>query len=201
MIRRSEKKIPVKGAPEPKPLKQKCSVCEKIRPIAKKSRKICSSCIKAEKREKQRAIITQEKLDQITSRLVRALYPSVCPHCRIPLDSSNSNCGHFVSRTKQPTRFSLKNLVAIDRNCNFYRPEHAYTLGKVLNELWGKDTADDQIVLGNRKVKFNNYDRSRIYDIYKAALAKVEGLTQEEKYDLLKETQALYEEIVNPLIF
>lgn len=201
MIRRSEKKIPVKGASEPKPLKQKCSVCEKIRPIAKKSRKICSSCIKAEKREKQRAIITQEKLDQITSRLVRALYPSVCPHCRIPLDSSNSNCGHFVSRTKQPTRFSLKNLVAIDRNCNFYRPEHAYTLGKVLNELWGKDTADDQIVLGNRKVKFNNYDRSRIYDIYKAALAKAEGLTQEEKYDLLKETQVLYEEIVNPLIF
>lgn len=201
MIRRSEKKIPVKGAPESKPAKQKCSVCEKIRPIAKKSRKICSSCIKAEKREKQRAIITQEKLDQITSRLVRALYPSVCPHCRIPLDSSNSNCGHFVSRTKQPTRFSLKNLVAIDRNCNFYRPEHAYTLGKVLNEVWGKDTADDQIVLGNKKVKFNNHDRSRIYDIYKAALAKAEGLTQEEKYDLLKETQALYEEIVNPLIF
>jgi hypothetical protein len=201
MIRRSEKKIPVKGAPEPKPLKQKCSACGKVRPIVKKSTKMCSPCIKAEKKEKLKLVINQEKLDQITSRLVRALYPSVCPHCRIPLDSSNSNCGHFVSRTKQTTRFSLKNLVAIDRNCNFYRPEHAYTLGKVLNEVWGKDTADDQIVLGNRKVKFNNYDRAKIYEIYKNALSQADGLSQDEKYELLKKTQKLYEEIVNPLIF
>jgi hypothetical protein len=201
MIRRSEKKIPVKGAPEPKPLKQQCLGCGKVRPIVKKSTKMCAPCIRVEKKEKQKTIINQEKLDQITSRLVRALYPSVCPHCRIPLDSSNSNCGHFVSRTKQTTRFSLKNLVAIDRNCNFYRPEHAYTLGKVLNELWGKNTADDQIVLGNRKVKFNNYDRARIYEIYKNALSQVDGLSQDEKYALLKKTQKLYEEIVNPLIF
>ena len=201
MIRRSEKKIPVKGAPEPKPLKQQCLGCGKIRPIVKKSTKMCAPCIRVEKKEKQKTIINQEKLDQITSRLVRALYPSVCPHCRIPLDSSNSNCGHFVSRTKQTTRFSLKNLVAIDRNCNFYRPEHAYTLGKVLNDLWGKDTADDQIVLGNRKVKFNNYDRARIYEIYKTALSQANELSQDEKYALLKKTQKLYEEIVNPLIF
>jgi formaldehyde-activating enzyme involved in methanogenesis len=91
--------------------------------------------------------------------------------------------------------------VAIDRNCNFYRPEHAYTLGKVLNEVWGKDTADDQIVLGNRKVKFNNYDRAKIYEIYKNALSQADGLSQDEKYELLKKTQKLYEEIVNPLIF
>lgn len=205
-------KTPIK--PEDKPVEHPaCSICGKKRLIAIKSKKICAVChkqrgieIKRErnkaKRKKKAETITQIKLDQITSKLVRTLYPPICPHCFVPLDNSNSNCGHFVSRTKQPTRFSLKNLVSVDRNCNFYRPEHVYTLGKTLNKLWGEGTADQQILLGNKHVKFSNQDRRAIYDIYLDALQKAEAqeLTQDEKYELLKETQILYEEIVNNLI-
>jgi hypothetical protein len=190
-----------------------CSLCGKRRLIAIKSKKICAVCNKKKsieaqkeknkvKRKKKAETITQIKLDQITSKLVRTLYPSICPHCFVKLDNSNSNCGHFVSRTKQSTRFSLKNLVSIDRNCNFYKPEHVYTLGKTLNNLWGEGTADNQILLGNRHVKFSNQDRKEIFDIYLNALQKAESheLNQDEKYELLKETQILYEEIVNNLI-
>lgn len=224
--KKTEKKVPIKGEPKVKPKNVKgietkekvkevpsCSICNKVRPIAIKSKKICMVCNKKmkleqakvrrqTKREKKASTITQEKLDQITSKLVRTLYPSICPHCFVPLDNSNSNCGHFVSRTKQSTRFSLKNLVAIDRNCNFYKPEHVYTLGKTLNNLWGEGTADNQILLGNKQIKFTNEDRKKIFEIYQNALQKADSqeLSQEEKYNLLKETQILYEEIVNPLL-
>jgi hypothetical protein len=68
--------------------------------------------------------------------------------------------------------------------------------------LWGEGTADNQILLGNRHVKFSNQDRKEIFDIYLNALQKAESheLNQDEKYELLKETQILYEEIVNNLI-
>lgn len=230
MMQNKPKKTPIKGEPIAKATNIKgtpakkvkevvpkvdppCSLCGKKRLIAIKSKKICAVCNKKKsieaqkeknkvKRKKKAETITQIKLDQITSKLVRTLYPSICPHCFVKLDSSNSNCGHFVSRTKQSTRFSLKNLVSIDRNCNFYKPEHVYTLGKTLNNLWGEGTADNQILLGNRHVKFSNQDRKEIFDIYLNALQKAESheLNQDEKYELLKETQILYEEIVNNLI-
>ena len=205
-------KTPIKS--EDKPVEHPaCSICGKKRLIAIKSKKICAVCNKKKlverakykrnlKKAKKASTITQQKLDQITSKLVRTLYPPICPHCFVKLDNSNSNCGHFVSRTKQATRFSLKNLVSIDRNCNFYKPEHVYTLGKTLNNLWGEGTADNQILLGNKQVKFSNQDRKAIFEIYQNALQLAESkeLNQDEKYELLKETQILYEKIVNNLI-
>ena len=190
-----------------------CSACGKFKYMAVKSKKLCTSCNNAEKKSKPKKkttkvrkkpnndMITQGKLDQMTSWLVRELYPSVCPHCSVQLDSSNSNCGHFVSRTKQSTRFSLKNLVAIDRTCNFYRPEHAYSLGKYLDVVWGPGTADQQILLGNKKLKFCATDRKLIYNIYKEILERGKDKTQEEKFELLKEAQYRYEQIVEELIF
>lgn len=225
--RKTEKKTPIKGEPKDKPIVVKevkqeikkeikeipCSQCGKSRPLANKSKKICGVCVKknaVEKAKKRRQVkrerkaekITQSKLDSITSKLVRKLYPNICPHCSVELNNLNSNCGHFVSRTKQSTRYSLKNLVAIDRHCNFYRPEHVYTLGKTLNSLWGEGTADEQILLGNKQVKFSDYDRKNIYNIYKNALdiAESNDLNQEQKYELLKKTQFLYEETIKHLL-
>jgi len=193
-----------------------CSLCDKFKYMAVKSKKLCTSCNNAQKKKSKEKskpkskkkstpirsnVISQAKLDQMTSWLVRTLYPPQCPHCAVYLDRSNSNCGHFVSRTKQSTRFSLKNLVAIDRTCNFYRPEHAYSLGKYLDKVWGEGTADKQILLGNKKLKLCLDDRKLIYGIYKEILERAEGKDQEEKFDLLSEAQLRYEHIVNELIF
>jgi hypothetical protein len=199
-----------------KATRDNCSVCDKFKYMAVKSKKLCTSCNNAQKKKSKEKpkpkpkkkstpirsnVISQAKLDQMTSWLVRTLYPPQCPHCAVYLDRSNSNCGHFVSRTKQSTRFSLKNLVAIDRTCNFYRPEHAYSLGKYLDKVWGEGTADKQILLGNKKLKLCLDDRRLIYGIYKEILERAEGKDQEEKFDLLKEAQLRYEHIVNELIY
>jgi hypothetical protein len=217
MIRQTkEKKIPIKGlrtTKEQKPLKQTCIGCAKVKAIANKTKKLCATCVSTEKKEKQKLrkehkkkvkqdTITQNKLDQITSWLIRSAYPMQGPHCSVKLEYKTSQCGHFVGRTKQSTRYSLKNLVAIDKTCNFYRPEHPYSLGKFLNKLWGEGTADEQILLSNKKLKLSNEDRRLIYNIYKNALSKLnEFMSQEEKYEILKEAQEEYEKVVFPLLF
>lgn len=207
-----KKKIPVKGEPktkEPKP----CSGCGKTKPIANKTKRLCATCLVKERKEEQKLrkehkkkikqeTITQSKLDQITSWLVRAAYPMQCPHCKVSLEPKTAQCGHFVGRTRQSTRYSLKNLVAIDRQCNFYRPEHPYSLGKFLDIVWGEGTADSQIELSLRKLKLSNYDRGLIYKAYNEALQKVQEVSsQEKKYEILKEAQKRYEEIITPLLF
>lgn len=211
--RTTTKKIPVKGVPEPKEIQKPCSDCGKVKAIANKTKRLCATCVMKEKKEKQKVrkelkrklekeTISQSKLDQITSWLVRGAYPLVCPHCHVELEYKTSQCGHFVGRTRQPTRFSLKNLVAIDKTCNFYRPEHPYSLGKFLDKVWGEGTADEQIRLSNKKLKLSNHDRRMIYDVFKEALDQLDDtMPQEEKYAILKLTQDKYEKIVFPLLF
>lgn len=188
-----------------------CSDCQKVKPYANKKRKLCFTCFnkfkkerdkeRSERRKKlKRESITQVKLDQVTSWLVRTLYPPKCPHCDVDLEYKTSNCGHFVSRTKQSTRFSLKNLCAVDRNCNFYVPEHVWSIGKFLDKVWGKGTADKQIEIAQRKLKLTPSERREIYLVYKDALDRSLGLDQDQKYKLLEETQLKYEAIINPLI-
>lgn len=208
-----------------KPVKDTCTDCGKIKFLANKSKKLCTTCVAIRKRTKdketkelvkkpvkkttvktkpfngKKTVVKQAALDQITSRLVRLLYPSLCPHCKIKLDSSNANCGHFVSRVKQSTRFSLKNLVAVDRTCNFYRPEHVYTLGKFLDTIWGEGTADEQILLGNKKLKFTNEARKALYTLYTKAYEKAQNLSQIDKYKFMKEIQMEYEKIIKDLFF
>lgn len=213
MLKRTPKKIPVKGLPEEKDLQKPCSECGKIKPIANKTKRLCAGCVVKEKKAKQKVrkeikrkikqeTITQTRLDQITSWLVRGTYPLVCPHCHSELEYKTSQCGHFVGRTRQSTRFSLKNLVAIDKTCNFYRPEHPYSLGKFLDKVWGEGTADEQIALSNKKLKLSNHDRRRIYDVFKEALDQLkDDMPQEAKYAILKLAQDEYEKIVFPLLF
>ncbi len=186
-----------------------CSSCGKERSLANKTKKLCITCVnnlkkekERQKREEKKKIIGQAKLDQVTSWLVRTLYPAKCPHCGVKLEFKTSNCGHFVSRVKQATRFSLKNLCAIDRNCNFYVPEHVWSLGKYLDEVWGDGTADEQIELAKKQLKLTPHKRKEIYDIYREILDRAGdvGTSWSSKFALLQEAQAKYEEIVNPLI-
>ena len=213
MLKRTIKKVPVKGNPEERDLQKPCSECGKVKAIANKTKRLCAGCVVKEKKAKQKVrkeikrkikqeTITQTKLDQITSWLVRGAYPLVCPHCHVELEYKTSQCGHFVGRTRQPTRFSLKNLVAIDKTCNFYRPEHPYSLGKFLDKVWGEGTADEQIRLSNKKLKLSNHDRRMIYDVFKEALGQLkDDMPQEEKYAILKLAQDQYEKIIFPLLF
>lgn len=44
-------------------------------------------------------------------------------------------------------------------------------------------------------------DRRLIYNLYKEILERAEGKSQDEKFELMKEAQLKYEQIVNELIY
>jgi hypothetical protein len=207
------KKIPVKGETTREVVQKPCSDCGKVKPLANKTKRLCATCLVKAKKEKQKIrkeykkkvkqeTITQSKLDQVTSWLVRAAHEHKCHSCEIPLDPRQSQCAHFVGRTKGPTRYNLYNLLPACRTCNLFTPHHVWNLGKTLNKLWGDDNTEKMLELSAKHLKMSNNDRKMIYDVFKHYLDKIQdgNFSQEEKYSLIREAQSKYEHIVNCLI-
>jgi hypothetical protein len=200
MLKRTPKKIPVKGLPEEKDLQKPCSECGKIKAIANKTKRLCATCVVKEKIKQE--TITQTKLDQITSWLVRGAHINKCHACEITLDPKGLQCAHFVGRTKVSTRYHLTNLLPACPKCNLYTPHHVWNLGKSLNRIWGEDTTEDMLQLSNKILKLSNHDRKLIYDVYRTCLTDIEqgNYTQTEKYQKLREALHDYNKIVGPLL-
>jgi hypothetical protein len=207
------KKTPIKGEIIKHKEQKPCSDCGKIKPLANKTKRLCATCLVKQRKEKQKSrkeykkrikqeTITQSRLDQVTSWLVRAAHEEKCHSCEIPLDPKQSQCCHFVGRTKGPTRYNLLNLLPGCRTCNLFTPHHVWNLGKTLNKLWGDDTTEKMLQLSTRHLKLSNNDRKMIYDIFKHYLDKIHdgNYSQDEKYSLILEAQSKYEKIVNSLI-
>ena len=207
------KKVPVKGEIVRNKEQKPCSDCGKTKPLANKTKRLCATCLVKQRKEKQKArkeykkrvkqeTITQTKLDQVTSWLVRAAHEEKCHSCEIPLDPKQSQCAHFVGRTKGPTRYNLFNLLPACRTCNLFTPHHVWNLGKTLNKLWGEETTEKMLTLSAKHLKMSNNDRKQIYDVFKYYLTQIQegNLCQEDKYKLLLEAQSKYEKIVNSLI-
>ena len=213
MLKRTIKKVPVKGNPEEKDLQKPCSECGKVKAIANKTKRLCATCVVKEKKAKQKVrkeikrkikqeTITQTKLDQITSWLVRGAHINKCHACEITLDPKGLQCAHFVGRTKVSTRYHLNNLLPACPKCNLYTPHHVWNLGKSLNKIWGEDTTEDMLQLSNKILKLSNHDRKLIYDVYRTCLTDIEqgSYTQTEKYQKLREALHEYNKIVGPLL-
>lgn len=213
MLKRTPKKIPVKGAPEERDLQKPCSECGKVKAIANKTKRLCASCVVKEKKAKQKIskdikrkvkqeTITQSRLDQITSWLVRGAHINKCHACEITLDPKGLQCAHFVGRTKVSTRYHLNNLLPACPRCNLYTPHHVWNLGKSLNKIWGEDTTEDMLQLSTRILKLSNHDRKLIYDVYRTCLTDIEqgNYSQEQKYEKLNQALNDYNKIVVPIL-
>ena len=212
----SAKKIPVKGAPESKEKERKetvCSDCGKVRTYANKTKKLCAVCVKRiaqEKaklkreslRKKKAETITQAKLDQVTSWLIRAAFTEKCHACEVPMPKKQLQCCHFVSRTKSMTRFDLRNMLPGCPTCNMYTPHHVWNLGKSINKIWGKDMTETLLDISKVSLKMNNNDRREIYTVYKNILNDIENnnYSLKERFELIRNAYIEYDTIIHKLI-
>lgn len=213
MIPKKPKKIPVKGETKRGTRDTKCSSCGSNRPYANKSKKLCQYCVKkiqtekakerkSQIRKKKAETVTQSKLDQVTSWLIRAAHEEKCHSCGKELPKKSLQCCHFVSRTKTTTRFNLHNMLPGCQVCNMYTPHHVWELGKSINRLWGKDKTEYLLELAGKQLKLNATDRREIYDIYRNGLDRIESnsYSLEERIEILKECYHKYLDIVEKLI-
>lgn len=186
MHKRNPKKVPVKGEPIKQTIETTCSECGKARPYANKTKKLCKICVsklaKEKAKQKRQAIrqkkadtITQAKLDQMTSWLIRAAFEEKCHACETPMPRKQLQCCHFVSRTKSMTRYDVRNMLPGCPTCNMYTPHHVWNLGKSINKIWGNDMTETLLDISTKSLKLNNSDRREIYDIFKATLERLES--------------------------
>jgi hypothetical protein len=213
MLKKTVKKVPIKGEVVKPLVETICSDCGKTRPYSNKTKKLCAFCVKksqtmklkekrAKVREKKASTITQVKLDQITSWLIRAAYEEKCYACEVRMPRKQLQCCHFVSRTKSMTRVDLRNMLPGCPTCNMYTPHHVWNLGKSINKIWGKEMTETLLELSSTSLKMNNSDRKEIYDIYKVALEKLEfqSLSSDQRLTLMEDCWYQYFSIVSKLV-
>jgi len=213
MIRKTVKKVPIKGEVEKPLVETICSECGKKRPYTNKTKKLCAVCVKksqiakvkekrAKVREKKANTITQGKLDQVTSWLIRAAFEEKCYACEVRMPRKQLQCCHFVSRTKSITRFDLRNMLPGCPTCNMYTPHHVWNLGKSINKIWNEGMTETLLELSVVSLKMNNNDRKDIYEIYKTSLDKVESqnMSSEERFTLMVQSYREYYKIISKLV-
>jgi hypothetical protein len=213
MLKKTVKKVPIKGEVVKPLVETICSDCGKTRPYSNKTKKLCAVCVKksqiakvkekrAKIREKRTNTITQVKLDQITSWLIRAAFEEKCYACEVRMPRKQLQCCHFVSRTKSMTRVDLRNMLPGCPTCNMYTPHHVWNLGKSINKIWGEDMTEVLLGISSTSLKMNNNDRREIYDLYKAGLEKLEfqSLSSDEKLEVLVGCFFRYHGIISRLL-
>jgi hypothetical protein len=213
MIRKTVKKVSIKGEVDKPLVEIICSECGKKRPYTNKTKKLCAVCVKksqiakvkekrAKVREKKANTITQGKLDQVTSWLIRAAFEEKCYACEVRMPRKQLQCCHFVSRTKSITRFDLRNMLPGCPTCNMYTPHHVWNLGKSINKIWNEGMTETLLELSVVSLKMNNNDRKDIYEIYKTSLDKVESqnMSSEERFSLMVKSYREYYKIISKLV-
>jgi hypothetical protein len=191
MIRRSEKKIPVKGAPEPKPLKQTCLGCGKNKAISNKTRKLCASCVASERKEKQKLRKEKEKKKKAESisTLTKKLDRVFSVYVRLSGADSHGNVkcftcdrveywrkiqnGHFQSRRYYSTRFEPLNTASQCYSCNVGLSGMQYVFGINLDKKYGEGTAEKMIKLSREVKKFTAYEMMELIEQYEKLVMKL----------------------------
>lgn len=161
-------------APKEKlPIKETiCSSCDKKRPYANKTKKLCITCLKKQqiqKKKDQRTKIREKKkysistltkkLDTVFSVYVRLLHCDNrgmvrCFTCDRVEPWRKIQNGHFQSRRFMSTRFHLANCAPQCYACNVGMSGMQYEYGKRIDKNYGPGTADEIVLLSRQIKKF-----------------------------------------------
>lgn len=134
---------------------------------------------KTKKRRKNGEKITDKKIHQVFSWLVRAIYPPVCHACGDKSFSSKElQACHFVPRGKKVITWYLKNVLPGCKTCNGFRQEHVYGLGRSLDNYYGEGTAFEMSRVSREVLsyKFDALEKKKLYDLFSSYLERVNEL-------------------------
>ena len=146
--------------------------------------KCCQNCVQKEEKKRlklkkeekkiklrqKREHITEKKLDQIQSKVIRTLYGNECCTCNRILDYEKLHNGHFISRQFRSVRFNPQNCASQCPTCNLYLQGLQYEFGKFINKTHGEGTAEKIVALSKSNIKIGQLERNLLYKIYEDAL-------------------------------
>ena len=83
------------------------------------------------------------------------------------------DCGHFMSRRYQATRFDEKNCASQCRACNRFNQGRQFEMGKYLDKKYGLGTANRMEMKSKMFCKRNRYDYEVIAETFKNKLTSL----------------------------
>lgn len=122
--------------------------------------------------KKRKKTISQLKkeLDKLVSTYVRSNGNGSCYTCGLKRPKMELQCGHFISRQYNATRYDLDNLRPQCVNCNVWRRGNiAFFSANLLEEL-GKDRFDFLIKKGRSLKQFTTRELEGAIEVYKNLL-------------------------------
>ena len=122
---------------------------------------------KPKKRRKKRNLSTRKsiikRLDKLCSQYIRIKYVRPdglvpCCTCNKAYPPEKMQCGHFMSRRYNNTRFHPTNITAQCRGCNMFAEGRQWLMGRWLDKEHGAGTAEDMYNLSRSTNKLSMQD-------------------------------------------
>jgi len=120
----------------------------------------------------------QTKLDRIFSQFIRLRDSkdglTSCITCGRMGDFKSYDCGHFISRRFQSTRYDEKNCNSQCIKCNRFEYGNQYEHGLKIDQKHGKGTAEALYIKSKQVTKRTRYDYEYLIKEYKEKIKAIE---------------------------
>lgn len=122
------------------------------------------------------------KLDKVFSLYIRLRDSAAynfkyfrCISCGQIKPFEQMDCGHFISRTHQATRFDEENAHGECRFCNRFSADHIIAYQRNLEAKIGKDRVDMLLARGRMTKKWSAFELQLLIKHYQQEVDKMQG--------------------------
>ena len=98
-----------------------------------------------------------------------------CCTCGRLIPIKEADCGHFLSRRFEATRYDERNANGQCKKCNRFEYGNQYEHGLYVDDKFGKGTADNLLLKARMLCKRNQYDYEAIAEEFKNKLVKLQS--------------------------
>lgn len=117
--------------------------------------------------------MTDLKLDNVFSKVVKHYYPQFCHSCGTPvvLGSKDTHACHLIDRHWHAVRWDIRNVYTGCSACNLFDPDHQHNLAVWADKYFGWGTYAELLDLSKKTFQWGQPTRRELYELFKSFLA------------------------------
>ena len=124
--------------------------------------------------ERSKAQAKADKYFSLYIRLKNSVNENcICATCKRTFHWRNIDCGHFMTRNHEATRYDEKNVAPQCAACNRFKGGRQYLMARYLDEKYGKGTADEMEFKSKMFCKRTRYDLQVLADRFRILFNKL----------------------------
>ena len=114
----------------------------------------------------------KEELDKVFSQFIRLRladenWNAKCVTCGTVKYWKELQCGHFMSRRHQSTRWNEENTACQCMACNIFNQGEQYKFSLYIDKTYGEGKSNELMLLSKQTLKLDRYDLEQMIQAYK----------------------------------